>query len=85
MRGFQKARQFYAPTYGNAGNRRQPDFRTTLYWNPNVITDASGRATMTFYNSDDLAAWRVTAEGISMKGQPGTVGLSYEVKMGGAK
>ncbi len=86
VRGFQKARQFYAPAYENAGaSRRQPDFRTTLYWNPNVVTDASGRATMTFYNSDDLAAWRVTAEGISMKGQPGTGGLSYEVKMGGVR
>ncbi len=82
VRGFQHAREYYAPKYENpAQNRRQPDFRNLLYWNPDVATDASGKATVTFYNSDDLTTWQVVTEGISAQGKPAVGKLEYEVKM----
>lgn len=86
VRGFAKARQFYAPTYATpVATHSQPDFRRLLYWNPTVPTDASGRATFSFYNSDDLTTWRAVAEGVSTNGQVGSGKLTYRVQLHTAK
>jgi len=45
-----------------AVRRRFPD---TAYWNPAVVTDAGGRATVTVELPDNLTTWRMTAKGIS--------------------
>jgi|GEM_PF-3739619 hypothetical protein len=29
----------------------RPDYKRTIYWNPEVTTDAEGRATVSFYNN----------------------------------
>ena len=52
--GFQTPAEFYAPTYETEKARRSmvPDYRTTLYWNPSVVLDEFGRATVEFYTSD---------------------------------
>jgi uncharacterized protein YfaS (alpha-2-macroglobulin family) len=36
-------------------------FRATAYWNPGVVTDASGEATVTFEAPDNLTAFRLMA------------------------
>lgn len=57
------------------------DLRSTIYWNGNIATDAAGKATVEFYTSDDLSAFRMIAEGIGANSQPGRtehlVGMSW--------
>ena len=51
--GYARVREFYAPDYSTRRPEHvRPDTRTTLYWNPGVRTDASGRATVSFYHAD---------------------------------
>jgi hypothetical protein len=49
--GIYMAREFYQPDYENK-NIQAPDNRTTIYWNPEIQTDSTGSAKVSFYNSD---------------------------------
>jgi TonB-dependent SusC/RagA subfamily outer membrane receptor len=72
MPRYYQVRQFYAPAYANSRNANVPDFRSaTLYWNPNIRTDASGQTTVSFYTSDEAGTFRLTLEGVSAAGSPG--------------
>lgn len=72
MPRYYQVREFYAPAYAASRNANVPDFRSaTLYWNPNVRTDASGQTTVSFYTSDEAGTYRLTLEGISAAGAPG--------------
>ena len=69
--GFQTPAEFYAPTYETEKARRSmvPDYRTTLYWNPSVVLDEFGRATVEFYTSDAPADYSIMVEGVSQQGK----------------
>jgi uncharacterized protein YfaS (alpha-2-macroglobulin family) len=43
--------------------KRFPD---TAYWNPTVVTDAGGRARVSFTMPDSLTSWRATARAITL-------------------
>jgi hypothetical protein len=45
-----------------------PDFRSTIYWNGSIKTDASGKATIRFSSSDDVGDLRINVDGISTDG-----------------
>ena len=47
------------------------DFRSTLYWNGHLKVGPSGETNVSFYTSDALSSFRITAEGISTGGQIG--------------
>ena len=44
------------------------DFRRTIYWNPNVTTDASGKAKVEFYNNSTCQEMYISTEGITPQG-----------------
>jgi len=46
-----------------------PDFRPTVYWNPSIRTDRKGKATITFYASDDIGPITINIEGTTSRGQ----------------
>lgn len=46
----------------------EPDFRRTLYWNPDVKTDAQGNAKVGFYNNSTCRQFIVSAEGVTQNG-----------------
>ncbi len=77
--GFSKTRQFYSPKYGENTRSEIPDFRSTIYWNPNVRTNEKGIAQVTFFTADRSTLYRVNAEGISEKGKVGQAELILEV------
>ncbi|WP_162419592.1 TonB-dependent receptor plug domain-containing protein [Cyclobacterium roseum] len=77
--GFSKTRQFYSPKYGENTRSEIPDFRSTIYWNPNVRTNEKGLAQVTFFTADRSTLYRVNAEGISEKGKIGQAELMLEV------
>ena len=58
----------------------KPDARTTIHWEPYVMTDASGQATVNFYNADPKTKVRVVVEGVTDKGVPVTGSVLYNVK-----
>jgi hypothetical protein len=79
--GYAVSREFYSPRYAPPAFQKDiPDYRATLYWNPSVQTDANGKATVTFYNSDNLTTIRAIVEGISSDGQPGYGTMLYPVR-----
>ncbi|UOR05170.1 TonB-dependent receptor plug domain-containing protein [Hymenobacter aerilatus] len=67
-------REFYQPPYQQAGAQLPPnDTRSaTLFWVPQIVTDANGEATVTFYTSDIGGEYRLSLEGITNNGLPGT-------------
>lgn len=79
--GYNVAREFYAPKYEVAiPDHVRPDFRSTLHWQPNVRTDASGKATITYWNTDAKATMRIIVEGVSSQGFVGVAKAEYGVK-----
>ncbi|MBX2890374.1 MAG: carboxypeptidase regulatory-like domain-containing protein [Saprospiraceae bacterium] len=78
---FSRARTFYAPKYES---QKQPaqrsDFRSTLYWNPNIQTDKKGEAEVEFFTSDAITNFRATLEGIGNQGQVGRTEQKFFVQ-----
>jgi TonB-dependent SusC/RagA subfamily outer membrane receptor len=66
-------KEFYVPKYDvKKDAHTTPDYRATLYWNPSVITDENGNATIEFFNSDTAKQIQLSFEGISSNGILGT-------------
>lgn len=65
-------REFYSPLYQKQEEvKLRNDFRKTVYWNPEVRTGPNGKATVSFFNNDEVSTFRATAEGLSVNGLPG--------------
>lgn len=78
--GYHVPKEFYAPKYDADSPNFRPDYRSTLHWQPNVRTDANGKATITYWNTDAQAKINVYAQGVSSQGQVGVGEVSYQVK-----
>ena len=78
--GYTSNREFYAPHYDESKPEHEfKDFRATLHWQPYVQTDANGKATVSFWNSDAKTKINVVAEGVSNKGRIGVTSCTYLV------
>jgi TonB-dependent SusC/RagA subfamily outer membrane receptor len=81
IKGFYKAREFYAPKYENKNlNNNISDLRSTIYWKPELITDKYGNASFEYYNADGTGTYRVVIEGIDEKGNLGRQVYRYKVE-----
>ena len=80
--GLQLNRQFYSPGYETAElqQSRIPDFRTLLYWAPDIKTGEMGKARTSFYTSDLPGNYIVIVQGIGEKGQSGSSIVRFTVK-----
>ena len=69
--GYQLPVEFYSPKYDSQERLEdtKPDLRTTIYWNPNVLTDDEGKVKLDFYTADDPATYSVIIEGVSDEGK----------------
>ena len=65
LKGYQPEKLFYNPDYSQPTADKSPDYRLTLYWNPEIITDANGEAMVSFYASDISSNFQITAEGMT--------------------
>jgi hypothetical protein len=80
-KGFAKEREFYSPKYPNAANTyTNNDWRSTLYWNPKVLTDANGDFSFEFYNSTGTGSFKAIVEGLDKNGNVGRAVYRYTVK-----
>ena len=65
---YYRARQFETPDYSVKMNTQRSDFRKTIYWNPSIDIDKTGKKTIEFYASDEIASFRFVTEGIGANG-----------------
>ncbi len=72
-------RQFYSPKYDTNPDPK-PDFRTTVYWNPHLVSDTNGKTNINFFNTDQAGTYRILIEGIDAFGNLARKVLTYEVK-----
>jgi len=77
--GYYKARDFYAPKYEAQIVPKFTAPRTTIYWNPAVVTGSDGTANVEFYNEGG-GNYRVLVEGINADGLLGRQIYRYSVK-----
>ena len=56
------------------------DARSTIYWDPDIITDKDGKASFEFYNADTKGTYRVVIEGIDDNGNIGRQVYRYKVE-----
>ncbi|MCC6252654.1 MAG: hypothetical protein IT238_09365 [Bacteroidia bacterium] len=67
---FYKARVFDVPDYSkNSETQVRNDFRKTIYWNPSINIDHTGKKEIEFYTGDDLASYRFVFQGIGNNGE----------------
>ncbi|RZK68947.1 MAG: hypothetical protein EOO92_22555 [Pedobacter sp.] len=73
--------EFYSPKYGLKPNDvAEPDVRSIVFWSPNVLTDANGRAKVKFYTSDVSGSYTISMEGIGSNGGIGTLRQKIKVQ-----
>jgi hypothetical protein len=78
--GYSVPREFYVPKYDlERPENVKPDKRTTIYWNPNIIIDSTGNASVSFFNSDEETSITALIEGISFSGVIGKNEFRYQV------
>lgn len=56
---------------GEMSERKRGNFQDTAFWNPVVVTDAKGEATVSFTLPDNLTTWQLLAVGNTKEGQFG--------------
>ena len=70
--GYSIPRVFYSPKYEeNSPTNRLTDRRATLYWNPLIKTDQSGKASLSYFNSETASRHLLILEGIDSQGRLG--------------
>jgi len=79
-KGYNIVREFYSPQYTPDHKETGEDERTTVYWNPNVITDANGTGKFSYYNTDQPGTYRVVIEGINDAGHLARKVYTYDVQ-----
>ena len=79
--GYYKIRTFYSPQYDDPKtNQEVADQRSTIYWNPNLITDKDGNVSFEYYNAGAKGTYRVIIEGIDVDGNIGRQVYRYKVE-----
>jgi len=70
LHGFTKVREFYMPNSSDKPMPAMPD-RATVYWNPDVVTDRSGKAPFQFPLPSKSGKYRMVIEGVGVSGKLG--------------
>jgi len=65
----QLPRQFYAPKY--SAKSTAPDLRSTIHWEPNLVSDDKGNAQLSFWATGKPGTYTVNIEGTDMQGHFG--------------
>lgn len=74
-KGLLSPRPFFSPDYSSgAAGYIGKDLRSTIYWNPNLISDKDGKVSFEFYTADEPGKYRMIIEGIDLEGR-----LAYSI------
>ncbi|WP_143020852.1 hypothetical protein ACRQ5D_09325 [Mucilaginibacter sp. P25] len=70
IRGYSPVIKFYSPRYATGVNLANPDYRKTLYWNPNIIFNKKMKEyVIRFYNNDLANRFKLVIEGLNSNGR----------------
>jgi hypothetical protein len=79
--GYDEPRIFYSPKHHTTlGKDYKPDFRSTLFWEPDIEIGDNKECLVNYYNDDKSGKISVIVEGITSAGIPVTGKAEYEVK-----
>ncbi len=80
--GIPEQREFFSPAYETEDqiNSPVPDFRTLLYWSPEIKSESKNKQTISFYSSDLPGKYVASIMGITKNGEPGSQLVYFEVK-----
>ncbi|HHU25906.1 MAG TPA: hypothetical protein GXZ56_04715 [Bacteroidales bacterium] len=69
--GYQQPAEFYSPKYETSEDKEsvEADYRTTIYWEPNVNFSLEGEAVIEFYSAASASTYQVIGEGVTGLGQ----------------
>jgi hypothetical protein len=75
--------QFYKPRYAvtDTANHAK-DLRSTIDWEPNIVTNRKGEAVAWFYSADNADTYTLTLEGTDMNGSLGHKRAKIKVDIG---
>ncbi len=72
---------FYKPVYElDSTNQLQHDLRSTIAWEPNILTDKTGSANFDFYTADRPGLYLIIVEGLNFEGKLVRKTRTIEVK-----
>lgn len=85
INGYSVAKEFYSANNTEARMEdfqpnNSPDYRSTIFWAPLVRTNANGKATLSFLNSNAETNVDIRVEGMAFVGMPARAKSSYSVK-----
>lgn len=74
LSGLNAPRKFYTPRYPNTSESSEvtSDYRKTISWEPQLITDSTGFAHVSFYTNDSNNPINIQVEGVTAKGALGS-------------
>ena len=68
--GYTVSRKFYTPVYDSPEQpEKKEDVRNTIWWNPLVMTDSTGVAIESFFQSDETGEMKIMVEGVTKDGK----------------
>lgn len=68
--GYSRFKEFFNPSYEKASDNFETDNRTTIYWNPYLITNKKNpRVRIQFYNNDVTKKFLLVLEGVNTDGK----------------
>ena len=78
---YHQPRVFYAPKYAvQKPEHIKPDSRIVLHWEPMIILDENGQATIEFWNSDEATEVLLDLQGITQGGKPMATTITYKMQ-----
>jgi TonB-dependent SusC/RagA subfamily outer membrane receptor len=78
--GLFKPKEFYVPNYNDPKiNNLVADLRTTIFWNPHIVPETTGKAEVNFFNADGTGNYKVVIEGMDLNGHIGRKVIHYQV------
>jgi hypothetical protein len=80
--GIPERREFFERQYVTEEQigSRMPDYRTLLYWSPEIKFDSEQKKQISFYTSDLPGKYALILQGLSNKGLPGSQVVFFTVK-----
>ncbi|MES2276658.1 MAG: TonB-dependent receptor plug domain-containing protein [Bacteroidota bacterium] len=79
-KGYSATKSFYAPVYDVPDDKKMADLRSTIYWNPDIVTNDKGEASISYFNADGTGTYKVTLEGLDLNGNLARHTYTYVVK-----
>lgn len=80
-KGYSANRVFYVPRYsGPRTSLQAQDRRSTIHWDPLLLTNEDGEASFEYFTADDKGTYRVVIEGIDSEGHIGRAVYRFNVE-----